>query len=48
MMGFSETEVREMFQYYQEAGTLRGDIDAMIEEKGDGDRELPQLALLFL
>lgn len=32
MMGFSETDVRGMFQYYQELGMLKGDIDAMIEE----------------
>ena len=32
MMGFSETEVREMFQYYQENDALPGDIEAMIAE----------------
>lgn len=32
MMGFSETDVRQMFEYYQEMGILEGDIDAMIEE----------------
>lgn len=32
MMGFSETDVRQMFGYYQEMGMLEGDIDAMIEE----------------
>ena len=32
MLGFSETDVREMFGYYQEAGLLQGDIDAMIAE----------------
>lgn len=32
MMGFSETEVREMFRYYQQAGRLEGDIDEMIRE----------------
>ncbi|WP_455638516.1 ATP-binding protein [Parabacteroides sp.] len=32
MLGFSEVDVREMFGYYQEAGLLKGDIDAMIEE----------------
>lgn len=32
MLGFSETEVREMFRYYQDNGKLKGDIDAMIEE----------------
>ena len=32
MLGFSETDVREMFRYYQEAGQLVGDIEAMITE----------------
>lgn len=32
MLGFSEVEVREMFRYYQEAGVLKGDIEAMISE----------------
>lgn len=32
MMGFSETEVREMFRYYQDNNMLTGDIDAMITE----------------
>lgn len=34
MLGFSETDVREMFQYYKDAGQLpaNADIDAMIEE----------------
>lgn len=32
MLGFSEQEVREMFQYYQDAGSLQGNIDSMIEE----------------
>lgn len=32
MMGFSETEVREMFQYYQKSGMLQGDIEEMITE----------------
>lgn len=32
MMGFSETDVRQMFGYYQKMGMLEGDIDAMIEE----------------
>lgn len=32
MLGFSETDVRQMFTYYKEAGQLKGDIDAMIEE----------------
>ena len=32
MMGFSETDVREMFDYYQKEGMLKGDIDAMINE----------------
>ncbi|MDR0892639.1 MAG: ATP-binding protein [Mediterranea sp.] len=32
MLGFSETDVREMFSYYQENGQLNGDIETMIEE----------------
>lgn len=32
MLGFSEKEVREMFQYYKDAGEITGDIDAMIAE----------------
>ena len=32
MLGFSETEVREMFQYYKDAGQITGDIEAMIVE----------------
>lgn len=32
MMGFSETEVREMFRYFQENKMLTGDIDEMIAE----------------
>lgn len=32
MLGFSETDVREMFQYYKDNGKLLGDIDEMIEE----------------
>ena len=32
MMGFSETDVREMFRYYQENRMLTGDIEAMIKE----------------
>lgn len=32
MLGFSETEVRIMFNYYREAGALQGDIEAMIAE----------------
>ena len=32
MMGFSETEVREMFCYYRKNGMLTGDIEAMITE----------------
>ena len=34
MLGFSEEDVREMFQYYKDAGELRSDvdIDAMIQE----------------
>lgn len=32
MLGFSENEVREMFQYYKDAGQLKGDIEEMITE----------------
>lgn len=32
MMGFDETEVREMFKYYQEKNLLPGDIETMIAE----------------
>jgi len=32
MLGFSEEEVAEMLRYYSEAGLLKGDTDAMIEE----------------
>lgn len=32
MMGFSESEVREMFRYYQENDMLRGDVEEMITE----------------
>ena len=32
VLGFSETEVREMFCYYQQQGLIQGDIEAMIEE----------------
>lgn len=32
MMGFKETEVREMFHYYQQNNMLSGDIEAMIAE----------------
>ena len=32
MLGFSEEDVRAMFSYYREAGWLKGDIEAMIEE----------------
>lgn len=32
MMGFSETEVREMFTYYKSNGLLTGDVEAMISE----------------
>ena len=32
MLGFSEDEVRQMFHYYSEAGLLKGDIDAMLQE----------------
>ncbi|MDE6179961.1 MAG: ATP-binding protein, partial [Phocaeicola sp.] len=32
MLGFSEEEVRAMLRYYQEAGRLKGDVEAMIDE----------------
>ena len=32
MLGFSETEVREMIAYYQDAGMIKADIEEMIEE----------------
>ncbi|MBD8984404.1 MAG: AAA family ATPase [Bacteroides cellulosilyticus] len=32
MLGFSETDVREMFRYYQDAGQLQGNIEEMIKE----------------
>lgn len=32
MMGFSETEVREMFTYYKSNGLLIGEVEAMISE----------------
>ena len=32
MMGFDETEVREMFYYYQQNDMLNGDVEAMIAE----------------
>ena len=32
MLGFSEDDVREMFNYYKDAGLLNGDVEAMIEE----------------
>ena len=32
MLGFSEDEVRAMFQYYHDAGWIKGDIDAMLDE----------------
>ena len=32
MLGFSEEEVRAMFRYYSEAGRLKGDVEAMIQE----------------
>ena len=32
MLGFSETDVRAMFQYYQSQGMLEGNIDGMIQE----------------
>jgi len=32
MLGFSEEEVHAMFCYYRDAGCIRGDIDAMLDE----------------
>ena len=32
MMGFDETDVREMFRYYQQNDMLKGDAEAMITE----------------
>ena len=32
MLGFSEEDVRQMFNYYSEAGWLKGDVEAMVEE----------------
>ena len=32
MLGFSEEDVRAMMRYYQEAGQLEGDVEAMIQE----------------
>jgi len=32
MLGFSEDEVRLMFRYYTEAGLLKGDTEAMLQE----------------
>ena len=32
MMGFDETDVREMFHYYRQNDMLTGDIDTMIAE----------------
>lgn len=32
MLGFSEKDVREMLQYYKDAGQLNGDIEAMIAD----------------
>lgn len=32
MLGFSEEDVRTMMRYYQEAGQLEGDVEAMIQE----------------
>lgn len=32
MLGFSEDDVRQMFAYYKDAGWLKGDTEAMIEE----------------
>ncbi|MDR0938418.1 MAG: AAA family ATPase, partial [Mediterranea sp.] len=32
LLGFSEEDVRAMLRYYSEAGALKGDVEAMIEE----------------
>jgi hypothetical protein len=32
MLGFSEDDVRQMFNYYKDAGWITGDVEAMIEE----------------
>ena len=32
MLGFSEDDVRQMFQYYHQLGWLKGDVEAMISE----------------
>ena len=32
MLGFSEDDVREMFNYYHDLGWLKGDVDAMVTE----------------
>lgn len=32
MLGFSETDVREMFEYYQRVGQLQDNIDEMLDE----------------
>ena len=32
MLGFSEDEVHDMFRYYKDAGWLKGDIEAMLDE----------------
>ena len=32
MLGFSEDDVREMFNYYHDLGWLKGDVDAMVAE----------------
>ena len=32
MLGFSENDVRQMFQYYKDCGRLKGDVDEMIAE----------------
>lgn len=32
MLGFSEDDVREMFNYYHDLGWLKGDVEAMINE----------------
>ena len=52
MLGFSEDDVRVMFNYYMDAGWLKGDVETMIEEmkpwydnyqfSPDPDRPSPQ------
>jgi len=32
MLGFSETDVRQMIRYYQSVGVLKADEDALIAE----------------